>query len=331
MTLLFIDSCGDVYNAAADVTKRWNSIGTTPTLITGALGGKAIRLTNLNHLQNTIAARATLVAGMRFRRTDYHTATVLIAFYDSTTLQCEVRLDANDRLVITRNGTVLATSTDTISLNVWYYLEFKVTIANSGGYAEARINGVNWVDFTGDTQTTANATADGVRFANTSNAGNVDVDDIYVLDSNGAANNDFLGDCRVEGLLPSGAGNYAQFTPSAGSNYENVDEDAQDGDSTYNESDTNGHMDTFAMGNLTSTSGSIYGLQWLAHARKTDGGARVMRRLIRQGGSDYEGSDVSLADTYAYYREMLEQDPDTSAAWTISGVNAVEAGYKRES
>lgn len=54
-----------------------------------------------------------------------------------------------------------------------------------------------------------------------------------------------------------------------------------------------------------------------------------MRRIVlRRGGTDYESGDLVMADSCAYFEQIRETDPSTAAAWTQSGVDAVELGAK---
>ena len=51
--------------------------------------------------------------------------------------------------------------------------------------------------------------------------------------------------------------------------------------------------------------------------------------MIRQAGTNYDGTTMPpLTTTYAAYAQIYEQDPSTSAAWTIPGVNSAEVGVK---
>jgi hypothetical protein len=63
-------------------------------------------------------------------------------------------------------------------------------------------------------------------------------------------------------------------------------------------------------------------------ARKEDSGARTLRPVIRTGGSNFEGDDATLNQSYLATRHVWEQNPDTVADWTGTEVNAIEAGQK---
>ena len=115
-----------------------------------------------------------------------------------------------------------------------------------------------------------------------------------------------------------------------GDDFANVDDETPDDDLTFRASSTVGHKDSFVMSDLDTTVGSVLAVQQVVRWRKDDAGSRTGRQFVRIGGTDYEGSDAAIGDTYAYSRRILEQNPATAADWTISDVNGLEAGYKVE-
>jgi hypothetical protein len=44
--------------------------------------------------------------------------------------------------------------------------------------------------------------------------------------------------------------------------------------------------------------------------------------------TDYEGASQNVGTDYRVYREIIEQNPNTTAAWTESEINGAEFGYK---
>ena len=155
-------------------------------------------------------------------------------------------------------------------------------------------------------------------------------DDLYFCDGSGSRNNDFLGDMKVETIFPSGNGNSNDWSSSSGGdNYTNVDENPPNDDTDYNYSTLSGNIDTFAFENLTTVSGSINGIQLNILARKDDAGTKIVKQVIRRGSVDYVIENPHyMADAYAYYVDIVEEDPSTSSDWTITGINAAEFGYK---
>ena len=220
----------------------------------------------------------------------------------------------------------------TLLTNTWYYLEAKVTINNSGSF-EVRVNGQTDISGSTDTQTGSNAYADRLYLGGTAGAtqaATVDYDDVYVCDNSGGVNDDFRGDSKVETLFPNGNGNYSQFTGSDGNSTDNyllVDEVTPNDDTDYVEDATNGDFDTYALTNLATTSGVVYGVQTNLLARKTDAGSRNLASVRRLSSTDDVSSDHSLLDTYSYWVDIRDTKPG-GGSWSISDVNSLEAGQK---
>lgn len=206
----------------------------------------------------------------------------------------------------------------------WYYAEIYVKVADSGGRVTVKIDGTTRVDFTGDTKNGGTSSnLDLLRCAGNGVA--VLFDDLYVCNAVGSAPyNTFLGDVRVAALVPTGAGATTGMTASAGSNWQTQDERA------YSASDYNtgaaGQKDTYALNDLPAGVATVLAVQVNAIAKKTDSGALSLRTVVRSDGVDYVGSSVSLGLADALISTDYITDPDTSAAWTTSAVNALEAG-----
>jgi hypothetical protein len=338
MALVFGDSF-DHY-ATADITKKWTSTtagGAEVFISTDAAlppHGTGLRITNAKVLEKTLpAALGTFVCGFWFRPEDTAAAKIVCAFMDSATpanIHVSLRRDATNHLTFCRDATVLATSTNTLTQNVWYHIEIKATISDAAGTYEVRVDGAaaNWIAAaTGaDTRNSGNASIGSVRLyggANVSTAAQA-FSDFYVLDTTGAQASDFLGPCRFEVVRPMGAGTTAEWAGNYADNWVNAA--GADGDSTFNQSSTAGQTDQFAMSNVAA--GTIHAVQYVLMARKDAGAARTIRPVVRIGGSDYNGATVSLSASHAFLTEAASISPATSAAWDDAEVNDLEYGYE---
>jgi hypothetical protein len=87
-----------------------------------------------------------------------------------------------------------------------------------------------------------------------------------------------------------------------------------------------GQRDTYAMGDLPASPGTIFAAQTVAIAKKTDAGALSLKTAVRSGGTLYTGTATALGTADGTVRTVRTTDPATGAAWTASGVNAAEAG-----
>ena len=322
----------------ADILLRWSSIlgsGIAISSGNGRNGTSSLRETQqAQGVVRTLDAQATWVMGFGYRTTSLTSGggyVVLAALLDAGSVQCDLRLMTDGTLQVTRNGTQLGRTTNAILTSSFYYIEWKILINGSTGTVDIRVNGSSWLSLTGqNTQATANATANQIQLGgggNSTNAFTADFDDLYICDGTGAANNTFLGDCRVQATLPNGAGHSTQFTATgAASNWQCVDQSAEDGDTTYVSSATAGQIDCYTFGSVTPTSGTVPFIQTMIVARKDDAGTRTIADVISNGTTNSIGTNVNIGTTYAQYLTIHETDPIAAGAWTITNVNGRQYG-----
>jgi hypothetical protein len=251
---------------------------------------------------------------------------------DGANEQISLRSDGANHIVVSRNGTTLATSTTAIVPNVWIYMEFSYTInTTTGAYTLKVVSGgveTTWLTGTNvNTQTTANANSNGIKFTGTNNNA-YNLDDVYVLNSSGSVNNTFLGECRILTSLPTAdsATNKA-WTPDSGTaHFSRVNEISPDDDTSYVYSATAGQLDTYTFASVSPT-GAVAGVATTLCARKDDVGSRTISAEYRGGGSNYTGSkSFSPTSSYLMFQQIYETDPATGLAWTAGGINAGEFG-----
>lgn len=292
---------------------------------------------------NIAANYSTLIVGVAWS-TDYNPGVFsterIIGFLDGTTEQMSVRYNNSNQLLVTRNGTVLATETvgSTVS-TVYYYLEFKVTFAGaSAGSFSLRRNGSLITGISDNaavtTITTANAFANQIVVMNISgaiNPGSMYYDDLYLCDNAGSVNNTFLGDTRVIGLVPNGVGTNTNWTKvgAAATNWQSTNEIPPDGDTTYVKSATVGQIDTYTYTDLPATAATVFAVNSRFDMRRDDAGARTATTRVRSGGTEADASgSVTPSLSYFMTNQIMETNPVTAAAWTPSEVNAAEFGPK---
>jgi len=225
-------------------------------------------------------------------------------------------------------GLVHSTSDSPISLSVWHYLELKFEIGDgSNGHLEAYFDAVQLFTWSGDNRWTGSSNIKWIRIFGPNN--NTYIDDLYLLDELGSKNTTFLGPCRVDTIRPSGAGNYAQMTPSAGANYECVDDD-QLSESDYVASDNHGEKDSYEFDEVPAViyDDRFYGVQTCIAAAKQNPTSVQLADLVRIGGNDYNGDFNALTESDLYNLGVKEVDPSDSNDWTKAKVNASEFGQE---
>jgi hypothetical protein len=236
-------------------------------------------------------------------------------------------------------GTVIGSATLTgapLLANTWTYWEFKITLSDAVGEVHVRNNGVAVLDLTGaDTKNAGTGTtiqAVSVPHGITTPSA-VYTDDWYIVTGTGTPN-DFLGDCKVNTIYPTGNGDYSQLVGSdsdSTNNYLLVNEAGAPVTTGYVESDTVGQRDFYAMGDISIPStATVLGVQVSAYANNPDGGTGRSAKLgVRQSTSETLSTNQPLtAATFLAARGMFTTDPATGAAWTQAGVNSAQAGVE---
>ena len=216
---------------------------------------------------------------------------------------------------------IVATSTAALPLDSWTHIEVRVIFHGSSGSVKIWINGVLDSDTTGiDTINAGTSCTKVVLFQN-----NFDPDYKYgdfIIHNDSAP----LGDAGVYYLPASADGVDTNFTPSAGDNYQCVDEIGTDEDTTYNESDgTAGHRDSLANAGISGITPISVGA--LVRARKTAGGAATLLPGIVHSGSETQGAARTLGEDYNTLEEWVDDVPG-GAGWTLTQIGNAEVSYE---
>lgn len=226
---------------------------------------------------------------------------------------------------VSANGTIIATSLLTVTAAAWHYLEMQVTIADAGGVCIVKVDGVEYINFVGDTKNGGTATT--VSTVGLGSMGSCLYDDLYVLDGTGAAPyNTFLGDRVVKRGNPDGAGASTGFVPSAGANWQCVDEDpwtaADYVAAAAAATDLYTHADVAGFS-------SVDAVQVVTYALKTDAGARTLRTVMRSNiGTSAESADLALPTSIAVVQGPIRQTDPDAAPLTQALINSAQYGVK---
>jgi hypothetical protein len=216
-------------------------------------------------------------------------------------------------------GTVLGTSSSAIPSSAWQYIEVEFTRNASTGACNVYANGTQILALTGVNTGAADILVMGFAALNVSDF----VDDYYVV--SGATK---LGEQRVVTIRPDADTAQKDFTADSGTdNYARVNESPVNGDTSYVTANTNDAEDLYTLADLGVTPASITAVQAVVIARKDDAADRGVQTIIH-GSTDTGGTVMGLSTSYAAAVDLYEENPETSAAWTESDVNALEAGMK---
>jgi hypothetical protein len=335
MALLFMDG----FNSG-DFAIKWSVVsGTTSTTGPRFAGGRHWSSSSgAVSVSRDIPASSQITVGFATNAT-FSNQQPFVSFYGDSAITQHISVARNTTsgfLELRRGstgGTLLATGTNVLLADTWNYIEVQVTIADAGGVVTVRVNGNTAPDisFTGDTRNGGTSTnIDRVVFGSTTGGSSVYIDDVYILNSTGTTNTTFLGDVRVQSIIPTGNGNRSQLLGSDAdsvNNYQLVDEQPYS-TTDYVGSPTVGQGDTYGMSDLAAGTTQVFGIQNNIVAAKSDATLASGRGVIRTGGTDYFGASQVLTTSYITYRDVYDQNPDTSANWTVSDVNGIEGGFE---
>lgn len=355
MALLFADSF-DHY-ASADLTKKWTSVAVrAPTIVAGRFGnGLQYSATNFSTISDRGATKifggtaTTLIVGFAFKYASVvSTQGRLIYLGEAAAHHIGFQVNTSGKIELYSYGTsaVVLTSSTILTAGTWYYVEIKMVVADSpSGSVQLRIDAGLTEDQTVsgiDTRAAGTPIIDRIHVGSTGNLADGPtvtyiLDDLYILDDvdqsiaqpGSPANDDFLGDIRVQALFPAGNGAHSAWVGSDGNsvdNYQLVDE-AAPAIADYVESNVVGDEDTYTYSDLSATAGTVYGVQVLPYAWKSDAGSRQVASVARVSGTEETGPDQTLSTTEQYLPDIRGADP-SGAQWTIASVNGAQFGVK---
>lgn len=342
MSLLFLEGFGGYatgahsYAAGADPTLNWTSWTDSFTLTSLHSGSQG----NIKYLTSTgqprlitptfSSATSTVIVGARIYNSSGGAAYAKLR--TGTSLCGSIMLISN-KLWYTRNidGSLYSSAESfsadrSVPSNTWQYFEVKVVLSNSVGTVDFWVNGVAAGSHTGkDTAYSSNTTCDNVQFCIDTTyydwSSTARITDIYV------DNSTRHGPMDIWYQAADTAGSAANFTPSAGSNYQNVDDIGSDGDTTYNSSTATTTKDQIAHGDTLSV--APVALQPMVMARYVPTGSANIKVGVLSGATEDLDSAVGLGSSYDGVRgKIYEVDPNTSSAWTASNADSAETVYE---
>jgi hypothetical protein len=178
-------------------------------------------------------------------------------------------------------------------------------------------------------QGSAGANIGAVMFAGYIGQGTISIAHYYVCDATGAAPcNTFLGDVRVQSLVPV-SNDAVAFTPNGlANNWQNAGSVPPVPGSDYNSNGTVGAQDTFNCGTIAPGLGTVYGLNVKSLLSKTDAGPRTAAGVVKSGSTTLAATAVAVSTSPEVVSGIFMTDPNTGAAWSDAAVNAAKIGYK---
>ena len=228
---------------------------------------------------------------------------------------------------------LLGTAADGFPANTeWNYFECEIYIDSTNGYGIVKKNGISLIDVSSkNTQELTENEVNRIRvYPDTLNK-NIYLDDLYIRSGTESDTNGFLGDIRIDCIVPT-ADTLKEFTPSTGTvNAECLDE-IPPSETDYVTSGSYGSKDIYRFTNTLDLPGQILAIQQSSLCKKsTTGISQGLKHIIRVNGTDHE-KDAFIPDgTSKFYTNIWDTNPDNDNLWDIDDINSLDAGLLAES
>jgi hypothetical protein len=299
----------------------------------------AIRMGYWQYLTNTISDAVTV----------YYAGQGLATATSSNHIRIMFEPDTGDLMVRRPSGNNTYSNLVTVSApsqyvttGEWFHVGITHKIAEVDGFISLYINGARVLHYTGDTRpchwngsaieyrTSANRFLGAGRSAAASTGLQGNLDDIFI-DSYDDEDDAPVPARRFLMALPDGAGVDDDWTTQGSSNnYENVDDNPNDGDATYNKATTAGLRDTFAFSDISvPTDHRIVAVLPSPFAKRLDSAIDAELSVHAWDGSQYADSpDLTLSmgyDVPVFHRFTTQPD---GSPWDETAFNGMQFGYK---
>ncbi|WP_019562270.1 hypothetical protein [Caldimonas manganoxidans] len=353
MALLFIDGF-DHYDPQQldDFGQPWLARGKAAYLSPQAMripgrrpSSYALRLpegSGGGYVKNLDAGTPSLIVGAALRVAPFENTyqePVLLGVRDTTAGVAHlVKIGEDGRLKLYRRtgsgmsgwDQLISTSVMTAAVRGWHYVELQVVQGTSNGTLNVRLNGVLAITLSAQNTTQGGGpllTAFVGAVPGEPCPVTVDVDDLYLADTSGTINNNFLGDVRVDALQPQADGALNQWTVEGASSAWAA---VSDGDEASGiRADAAGLRQSFDIAPLPAmATPAIHGVQVTLLARKTDAGLGSVKGLVKSGTQIAVSSSLVLQEQLAWHTALFERNPNGNVQWTEAAFNAAEFGVE---
>jgi hypothetical protein len=273
-----------------------------------------------------LTSDSTLIVGCAVKVSTGTGSSYIFQLYSTSSRSLSLLKTSDGELKVVRESTTLE---ETVGLNLvadtWYFIEFKAYCHDSAGTYEVKLNGLTVMSDTGlDTQT------DTVRDywpqvgLGPGVTATITLDDFYVCDGTGSANNDFIGDCAVEVIYPNGDDSVTWTPDSGGTNYTQLDEVIAD-DASYVQATTGKDLYDYEP---VVTENIIYGVMVSTEAELTDATSYAIKNVVSSNSVEATDTHTTIGIGLSSMDSVFEEDPNTSAAWLYGDVNVASFGVE---
>lgn len=226
-----------------------------------------------------------------------------------------LRLNASKKWDAYRGNTLIASGNIEVS-NAYHNVQIYVKIDGSVGRFVTKIDGVQDIDFTGDTAD-GSTTLDRWIFYGT--GGDWLVDDVTMV------YDDWPGDVRYVKVAPT-SDDSVQWEPSTGGdNYAMVDE-VPPSDSDYVRASGTGFIDKYGLSDFDGDGKApVVVIPWARAWSEVADESQVM--ILLDDGTVVKSAAIDLATAGAYFH-FVNQSPPSGGAWSDAAIDALLSGVE---
>lgn len=224
-------------------------------------------------------------------------------------------------------GTIHGTSTEVLSDDVLYHIEFQVYLHASAGEVHVRVNGEPFLDVTGIDTLSITPVGFGIMAENSggsSTSNGFYIDNLFVWKDEGPYSNTWVGEKFVDTLFPNEDLSPQDWSLSAGSDAYDLINNVPASDSSYVESDTVGDISAFGLEPYEYA--DVIAVQTIVRAAKT--GTEDTEIGVRLSGEP-SAPHVLTQDQQLMYPDVWETNPATSLPWDPSDINNLQIEIER--
>lgn len=246
---------------------------------------------------------------------------VVAEFMRMGSVQMKFTLNSDNYIRAYRNTTLVATSATPMDGAGVYWTEVELVAADSGGTFAIKLNGEEFINYAGDTQSSTTADWDQIRWRMSYGAWGYIDNIIITTDAEGPVVFGTEG-CQV--LRPASDVSVVMAPSTPGDNYPMVAE-VPAVKTSYVEADATDEADRYGTGPALESMSTIHGVAVYATMARDSGITQGRVGIYSNGTIDY-GSYEALAaspDWRTVYSDF-DVDPDTGVAWDDGGLGGLQ-------
>lgn len=255
---------------------------------------------------------------------------LFLNFYDASgsNLICTF-YNANNNVQTTFGGSAGSTLPSGIWQNFQVHL---VTSSTSSGILTVKVNGSVVLNVTGFNTSVSNIGI--IQLSGGRNAYDGEqcwFDNFWAFNTLGTHSNTWpVGYVNVQVLAPLSDGTFQQWQPDFGTaHYSQVNALISNDGITYNYDINPGDMDTYGIGSLTGTISQVHAVEVSAVSEQDLGVVtKEVQTILISGPTLTAGPASTVTTSWKSTTLLTTDDPNTGQQWTITGVDAIEAGVR---